>query len=119
MLLPHMSRFVLPAWLSLFCCSGANAALTLTLHETSGANLSNLSVGQPLNIEVLLSGLPPSPDLGYLAATVDFSSSLLGSSSNVLPGPIVPDITGFLGTPGSGFADASYDFLFAVSGDPI
>jgi hypothetical protein len=41
-------------------------ALTLSLQETSGADLGNLSIGQTLSVDVVLSELQAGEELGYL-----------------------------------------------------
>ena len=89
-------------------------ALTLTLESVGSADLQNLTVGQPLTINVLLSGLESPTELGYLAGTAIFESHLLGTATNVVPGSIVPVEAGFIGSAiAPGVADGNYDFLFA------
>ena len=53
--------------------------------------------------------------LGALEGTVAFNGSILGQPSSILPGPVVPDPTGFLTAPSLGVADATYLFSFSNS----
>ena len=86
------------------------------LHDR--ADLNNLTVGQKVTFDVNLSGIGSAADnLDFLAATVKFDSSLLGTPT-ITPGGIVPDLTGFQSTAKAGLADANYDALFAA-GKPI
>ena len=67
-----------------------------------------------------LSGLNSGDQLDYLAGTVTFDSSLLGSATNVTAGGIVPDPSGFVGTGFVGAADAFYDAVFySTTNTPI
>jgi hypothetical protein len=91
--------------------SGARAGLTLSVAAES-ADLSHLTVGQSVRFDVLLSGLNSGDQLDYLAGTVTFDSSLLGSGTNVNAGVIVPDPTGFVSAGFAGAADAFYDAVF-------
>jgi hypothetical protein len=97
----------------------ANADLTLSVSAES-ADLAHLQVGQTVRFDVVLSGLPSGGQLDYLAGTVTFDSSLLGSALNVSAGAIIPDPTGFQGTGFPGAADAFYDAVFfSVTNTPI
>jgi hypothetical protein len=87
--------------------------------STTAPDLNNLTVGQKVTFDVNLSGIgSPADNLDFLAATVKFDGSLLGTST-ITPGGIVPDLTGFQSTSKTGLADANYDTLFATSGKPI
>ena len=96
--------------------NSAYGGVMLTLQEQGAVDLLNLSVGQSFNIDVVLSGLQPGEELNYLAGTVLFESSLLGSASNIAAGAIVPDLDGFIGFGTNGLADANYDVTFTLSG---
>ena len=86
---------------------------------TTAPDLNNLAVGQKITLDVNLSGISsPADNLDFLAATVKFDGSLLGTPT-ITPGRIVPGLTGFLSTAQAGLADANYDALFATSGSPI
>jgi hypothetical protein len=99
--------------------SGARAGLTLSVAAES-ADLSHLSLGQDVRFDVLLSGLNTGDQLDYLAGTVTFDSSLLGSATKVTAGAIVPDPTGFVSAGFAGAADAFYDAVFfSVTNTPI
>ncbi len=99
--------------------SAAGAGLTLSIAAES-ADLSHLTVDQALRFDVSLSGLNPGAQLDYLAGTVTFDSSLLGSATDVTTGGIVPDPTGFVGAGFVGAADALYDAVFfSVTNTPI
>jgi hypothetical protein len=91
------------------------AVLTLV---SSPSNLNSLTPGQPVTIQIALSGLNSGDRLDFLAATIAFSGNLLGTP-NVTPGPIIPDLTGFTPGESNGVADGIYDSLFAISGMPI
>ena len=87
--------------------------------STTAPDLNNLAVGQKITFDVNLSGIgSPADNLDFLAATVQFDGSLLGTPA-ITPGPIVPDLSGFQSTAKAGLADANYDALFATSGKPI
>jgi hypothetical protein len=90
---------------------GARADLILSVSAES-ADLAHLQVGQTVRFDVTLSGLAAGGQLDYLAGTVTFDGSLLGTAANVNAGAIVPDPTGFMGTGFVGAADAFYDAVF-------
>lgn len=96
----------------------SDAGVILTLDDR-GVDFGNLSVGQTVTVDVVLSGLGPADELGYLAATVGFNSTLLGTAFNVTPGAIVPDALAFIGSGFSGVADGNYDFLFSAGNLPL
>ncbi len=103
----------------LLSASAARADLTLSIAAES-ADLSHLTVGQGVRFDVSLSGLNPGAQLDYLAGTVTFDSSLLGSATNVTAGAIVPDPTGFVSAGFVGAADAFYDAVFfSATNTPI
>jgi len=103
----------------LLAASGARAGLMLSVAAES-AELSHLTVGQSVRFDVMLSGLNSGDQLDYLAGTVTFDSSLLGSATNVTAGAIVPDPTGFVSAGFVGAADAFYDAVFfSVTNTPI
>ncbi len=105
--------------LLLFDAPPAKAGLTLSVVAES-ADLNNLSVGQTVRFDVVLSGLNSGDQLDYLAGTVTFDSSLLGSATDVTAGAIVPDPTGFVPAGFAGEADAFYDAVFfSVTNTPI
>jgi hypothetical protein len=95
------------------------ADLTLSVTAESG-DLSHLSLGQPVRFDVSLSGLNSGDQLDYLAGTITFDGSLLGSATNVSAGAIVPDPTGFVSAGFVGAADAFYDAVFfSATNTPI
>ena len=95
------------------CRAGSLVSLS-----TTAPDLNNLTVGQKLTLDVNLSGIgSPADNLDFLAATVKFDSSLLGTPT-ITPGSIVPDLSGFKSAATAGLADANYDALFAA-GKPI
>ncbi len=94
---------------------GANPLLSLA---SAPADLSNLTPGQVVSFQVLLSGLEMGQELEFLAATVGYDSALL-SPPLLTEGPIVPDVTGFQKIEAAGLADANYDSLFAMTGSRI
>jgi hypothetical protein len=104
------------AWL---CPASLYAALSFTLAESNGADLDNLSVGQTVEIDVVLGGLEVGEELGYLAGTLTFDSGFLGTAFDVSPGGIISDSDGFIGFGAPGLADGFYDYLFTLSGDTI
>lgn len=105
------------------------AAIALTTMPVSGradyvlslstsADVNHLQLGESVTFDVSLSGIDPNNSdtyLSYLAATVSYDNSLLSSPSAVNPGAIVPDLTGFFGTPLSNAADALYDGVYVAS----
>lgn len=54
------------------------------------ADLSQLSIGETITIDVTLSGLASGDGLELLAATVDYEGDFLGTPA-IAPGPILPD----------------------------
>jgi hypothetical protein len=103
----------------LFDAPPTKAGLTLSVAAES-ADLNNLSVGQTVRFEVVLSGVNSGDQLDYLAGTVTFDSSLLGKPTNVTAGAIVPDPTGFVSDGFPGEADAFYDAVFfSMTNTPI
>lgn len=86
--------------------------------SSDAPDLNNLVVGQSFNVQVSLTGLNAGDALDYLAATVAFDASVLGTPTLTI-GPVVPDPTGYVQSALPGLADASYDDLFAASGSPI
>ena len=94
----------------------AHASLQLSL-SSDAPDLNNLTVGNAVTFDVVLSGLTPGDSLDYLAATVTYTDGPL-SEPVITPGSIV-DPTGFLSTTGPGLADGSYDMWFSFTGDPI
>lgn len=85
---------------------------------SSSSDLSVLTVGDTVTVDIELSGLSSGDTLEFLAATSDFNPALFGTPA-ITPGPVIPDLSGFLAFGNPGTADASYDSLFAVSGAPI
>ncbi len=113
--------FAALAMTALLSCAvpAARAGIVLSLSSET-PDLSHLTVGQTVRFDVQLSGLNPGDQLDYLAGTVDFDSNLLGTPTQVAAGAIVPDPTGFVGTPFIGVADAFYDAVFfSVTNTPI
>lgn len=99
--------------------SAAKADLALSVVAES-ADPTQLSVGQTVRFDVVLSGLLPGESMDYLAGTVTFEGSLLGTAFNVTPGETVPDLSGFVGVGFDGAADAFYDAVFfSISNTPI
>src|SRR4051794_6981352 len=97
----------------------ARAGLTLSLVAES-VDPNQLSIGQTVRFDVVLSGLAPGDALDYLAGTVTYEGPLLGTASNVTLGGIVPDPSGFVGVGFDGVADAFYDAVFfSATGTPI
>ena len=106
--------------ISVFLASSTTQADLMLSLAAESADPSNLAVGQTVRFDVLLSGLPSGAALDYLAGTVTFDSSLLGSASAITAGGIIPDPTGFVGAGFSGEADAFYDAVFfSVTNTPI
>jgi hypothetical protein len=102
-----------------FFVQGARAGLMLSLSAES-PDPSHLGVGQTVRFDVTLSGLKAGDQLDYLAGTVTFDSGLLGSPTQVAPGAIIPDMSGFVGTGFVGAADAFYDAVFfSLTNTPI
>jgi hypothetical protein len=111
-----MRRFLILVVISSFLAvtqsvSVATAGPMLSVAADS-ADPSNLSVGQVVQFDVSLSGLGAGDSLDYLAGTVVFPTSLLGTPSNVSAGAIVPDPSGFMSAGFAGSADAFYDAVF-------
>ncbi len=102
----------------LLAASGARADLTLSVAAES-ADLSHLAVGQSVRFDVSLSGLNSGDQLDYLAGTVTFDSSLLGSATKGSAGAIVPDLSRFVSAGFVGAADAFYDAVFPSATTPI
>jgi hypothetical protein len=92
----------------------ARADFILSLSSPT-PDLTHLQVGQAVTFNVNLSGLNSGDALAYLAGTVVFDATLLGTPTSVPAGAIVPDASGFLGTGFSGAADAFYDAIFFSS----
>jgi hypothetical protein len=86
----------------------------ISLSLSSPDDVNHLTVGQTVTINVDLSGVTDSTkNLSYLAATVQFDSTLLGSPSTAMAGAIVPDANNFVPTSGlSNEADGFYDAVF-------
>jgi hypothetical protein len=110
--------FVLSMLLVHGLISNSQAAIVLSL--TSTGDLTNVTVGQTVRVDVQLTGLAPAESLDFLAASVSFDSTVLGTPV-VNPGVIVPDPTApaFVGLGLPGLADASYDSIFSVAGEFI
>jgi hypothetical protein len=113
----HALRAGLASLLLLLPTQFAHADLLLSL-SADAPDLNSLTLGQSFNVQVSLSGLNTGDTLDFLAATVTFDGTRLGTPS-ITAGPIVPDPTGYIQSALSGLADASYDALFASSGSPI
>ncbi len=105
------------ATLLLVLATYAKAGFVLSL-SSELADLNDLHPGQTITLDVILSGLT-SEQVGYLAGTVEFNSSLLGVPTTPTPGAIVPDSSGFFSDSfvngSTGGADAFYDFLIDSS----
>lgn len=110
-------------WAVLLGCvmvpKSAQAGVMLSLQSQGAVDLQNLSVGQKFTVEVVLSGIQAAEELNYLGGTVTFDSNFVGSASNIVPGAIIPDGTGFAGFGTAGLADGNYEVFFATSGLPI
>jgi hypothetical protein len=104
--------------LLLFVATQSAEAGPMLALSSDAPDLNHLAVGQSFNVQVSLSGLNPGDTLDFLAATVLFEATVLGTPTLAI-GPIVPDPTGFAPSALPGLADASYDDLFAASGSPI
>jgi hypothetical protein len=111
--------FVLSVSLALLFGAATPCRADLAFSITSNADLTNLSVGQDVTFNVVLSGLGSGDSLDFLAATVTFDGTLLGTPSAINPSAIVPDSTGFLSSASLGMADANYDDSSSVSGNPV
>jgi hypothetical protein len=101
----------------LLCAPPASRAGFL-LSVTTSADPNHLHVGDKVTFDVTLSGVDgadPTTYLSFLAATVQYDPTLLSPNPPVTPGAIVPDLTGFVGTPLSDGADAFYDGVFLAS----
>jgi WD40 repeat protein len=95
------------------------ADLTLSVVAES-VEPAQLAIGQTVRFDVVLAGLAPGDALDYLAGTVTYEAPLLGTASDVTPGGIVPDPSGFVGVGFDGVADAFYDAVFfSTTGTPI
>ena len=106
-------------WLLAPATTSAHAALMLSMQGHGTVDLLKLKTGQTFTVDVVLSGLQSNKELNYLAGTVLFNGSLLGSASNVTAGAIVRDPNGFTGFGLTGLADANYDVGFTSSGRRI
>jgi hypothetical protein len=96
----------------------ASRAGSFLLSVTTSADPNHLHVGDKVTFGVTLSGVDaadPTTYLSYLAATVQYDPTLLSPNPSISPGAIVPDLTGFVGTPLSSGADAFYDGVFLAS----
>jgi hypothetical protein len=111
---------VLSVSLALLFTAATNCRADPAFSITSNApDLTNLSVGQDVTFNVVLSGLAAGQSVDFLAATVDFDATLLGTPNSVNPGAIVPDSAAFFGAPSSGQADAFYDDSLSLLDTPI
>jgi len=112
-----MRRAALCLMISFFVCGVGSVAQAVTLSLASSANLDALPVGQSVVFEVQLSGLPSGQELDFLAATVNYDSTLLGTPT-IVKGGIIPDPLSdpldFTTSPAAGQADASF-FTFSTS----
>jgi len=121
-----MRKSVLPVVLvSIGLCSAVQGALIMTLQPEVEA--AGFVLGQPVRVNIGISGLEPGTRLELLAGRVDFTPTVLGSPSTVLPGSIVASPTAtpldFLWFVNGGVADVSFqtnsplpEFLISADG---
>jgi len=113
------------------CLCGRLWADPVQLDFSSPDNLSHITVGQTLTIDVTLSGLnlAGGEQLNYLATDIQLDTPLIISgpvagmthpylTTDAIAG-IVPDATGYDGTSSPGFPQGNYDALFATTGANI
>jgi hypothetical protein len=105
-----IAAIVMALWLG----NGSQAAIMLSLHTDH--DLDDLTVGQTVSFDVILSGLntPAGESLDYLAAQVVFDPMVFENPIEPIAGDIVPDDTGFLGLSFDHLVDGSYDREFAL-----
>lgn len=87
------------------------------LSISSATDVSNLTAGQVVEFDVLLSGVDPANTgtyVSYLAATVNYDNTLLSASPAVTAGSIVTDPVDFVGTSFPNAADAFYDSVYGL-----
>ena len=83
--------------------------------QSDPPHLSALQVGQTVTIDVVLSGLAGGDVLELLGAEVDYSNTHFRLPT-VLPGAIIPDVTGFEPDEFAGLAGGSFDMDDTLSG---
>ena len=81
----------------------------------SSGNLSALRLGDPITIDVALSGLASGDTLELLAAEIVFDATRFGLPT-ISPDVIIPDIAGFVADEFPGLAGATFDMLDTTSG---
>lgn len=98
----------------------ATRAIMFSL-SSSPSDLTTLSVGDTVTLDVSLSGLAPGEELAFLAATIGFDDNVFGAPLAVDPGidppGILPDPLGFDGTRSPGLADGLFDAFNTASGN--
>lgn len=114
-----MKRLISPTLtLLLLTLATGQASADFALLLSSPDNLSDLKVGQQVTLQVSLSGASSANFLDSLTTDVAFPSGTF-SISQISPGAIVPDTTGFQSGFNNSSGSGSYDDLFANSGSPI
>lgn len=111
-----MRCLVLTALLT--CAAISQSAVIISI--SSPADLSAIAINENVTVNIELVSLPQGLALDFLAATVEFDSTLL-SDLVVLAGPIVPNpsFPAFDSSALPGVADASYDSAFDASSQVI
>jgi hypothetical protein len=83
-----------------------------SLSLSTGANLSNLTVGQTVTFNVNLTGLQPGNTLNFLDATLHYDPGIFGLATNIKNGAILPnplfDPADFGTTTGAGLIDGGF-----------
>jgi hypothetical protein len=100
----------------------ASAGLILTVvdHDNPALTTLSLSPGDVRTFDVILSGLNVGggQTLDYLAATINYDGTLLGTPTVETPGSIIPDPSAVLKSPGVGVADLTYDASLSSLANP-
>lgn len=93
------------------------AALAMNLSSTPD-DLTSVAVGDTVTISVEIAGLVPGDSADFLAATVEFDTSILGTPAFV-SAPLVPDPNNFLPTQAPGLFDGFFDSALVTPGAAI
>ncbi len=104
------------ALLLALCAVPCHGVLTLSL--SSPSNLLDLTVGDPVRVEVSLSGLDEAAGdqlVSLTGGTTVVPSAIMGTPTAIDPGAIVPNLADFAALVGLGQADAFFVTLSASS----
>lgn len=113
-------RWFLPlSFLLLLCQTSAVQGGLMVSLTSSATNLSQLTPGQSLQIDVVLSGLNAGDEVEFLATTITLPDQLFDTPPTITIRPAVPDATGILEFAANDLVDVNYDAFFALSGAPI